>query len=446
MYLPIAFNLDPAAWSLISLNENLDPLDTFNVANSTTDSMSFYRHMSSPLGLFIFIRKIHQGNIFVHAKKIGQSGLSDSLYLNLDTVSRWGLTRVYNIDSNTVRAIISKWDTSFRWILSSVIVDLDSNLQIKDYHAIRQDYPGVSFVPNMIWSVSELNDTLWHVHTEHGLYLYNPVTKRTLLGKDLWGVVHSYQIVSKSEYLALGIVGRLTIPGQPGSKEEALGFYRIGFDGTIKDTVAFSAVSDSSRWSGSGFMIYSREDSQLPNVLAEDTNNIFLASHSRYTKFLVDTSYFLVVKTNSVGDELWRYSWKASYGVTNLTGIVSTSDGGCIVVGLHAYEFPASLKGRVILIKLGPDGTISNVEFNAPETVVSFYPNPVKERLHYSVLEAGNGPYLLEVHDMQGKPVLEAQLSDEENHIPVNLNKGFYLYQLKSEIGKVEQVGKLVVE
>ena len=181
------------------------------------------------------------------------------------------------------------------------------------------------------------------------------------------------------------------------------------------------------------------------NSIIYDTNSIFLASEGWYvpSNSNDERQYIYVVKTDILGNLNWEYKFGGIGSLTNLTGMCSTGDKGCVVTGTIKRN---STTSYALIIKLGPDGTITNVEFNAPETVISFYPNPIKDKLHYSVLPEANGPYTLEVLDMKGKPVMESLLSASESSIPVNLQKGFYLYQLKSEDGKVEQVGKLVVE
>ncbi|AEV33424.1 hypothetical protein Oweho_2454 [Owenweeksia hongkongensis DSM 17368] len=126
-----------------------------------------------------------------------------------------------------------------------------------------------------------------------------------------------------------------------------------------------------------------------------------------------------------------------------MRSVTPTPDGGCIMAGLHFYNFPQS---SIVLIKLGPDGTISNVEFDAPETVISFYPNPVKDRLYYDFLPEAKGPCTMEIMDMHGKLVLSQLLERNSSSMNINLKEDFYLYNLKTAKGKTEQVGKLVVE
>jgi hypothetical protein len=77
---------------------------------------------------------------------------------------------------------------------------------------------------------------------------------------------------------------------------------------------------------------------------------------------------------------------------------------------------------------------------------VAFYPNPVKNKLHFDYLPEANGQYTLQLMDMNGKPVFKSPLNAETGYIPVQLNTGFYIYQLTNEKGEVVQVGKLVAE
>ena len=445
IYCPIEKRAGSGSNRFLRLDYDLNIIDTL-ILDPSRDSLSYYLHMEINSKTYVLLREIQNGVPLYYARSLTKGKFTDSIFLPIDTIKRARPARVYDVDSNTLRMVVAKYDVNYQHVLSSVILDLDSNFNVKEYHAIEVQ-AGVSNWISLITSVSVINDTLWHVHSHGELYLYNPRSRETISGRKLYGTIQDYYRVNATQYLGFGTVGKSTVPGQSGNYTDALGFYRVNAAGNVVDKYSYSVVTDSSTYGTYGYINYAIDNAQSSNTVLYDTNSIFVAGQSVLLKQGPNDYFFVIFKINSKGQEIWRYKWEA--GADHLAvykGILPTADKGCIVLGVHLYEYPVSLKTQVILIKLGPDGTISNVEFNAPETVVSFYPNPVKDRLHYSMLEAGNGPYLLEVYDMQGKPVLEASLSDEENHIPVNLNKGFYLYQLKSEAGKVEQVGKLVVE
>ena len=447
LYVPIEDHILAGNCRLVRFEQDLTIIDTIDLAPTNMDSVHFYGYINQGNDILLYNGKDKSDGDLLYSQRVSNGKLVDSVYINLDTIKGRVVDRFYHVDSNSIIAPVIKVWPPGGFPDNSVIVEMDSNFVIRDYHTIDFNQPGVSNSYDLIESISILSDSLWHIHGKKGVwYSYNPIKHVTLGGKNLVGTIQSHYKITADEYLGFGTAAKLTIKGQPGSAEELLGFYRVNANGHVVDTAAFTFKTDSSLFPSMGRLDFVESNTTVPNAVVIDTNNIYLAADANFWDDNAGLQSFLyVVKTDSRGAHKWSYVWKSLEEYCFFRGIVSTSDGGCIVSGLYFNQIPFQY-ANLILIKLGPDGTISNVEFNAPETVVSFYPNPVKDRLHYSMLEAGNGPYLLEVHNMQGKPVLEAQLSDEENHIPVNLSKGFYLYQLKSEAGKVEQVGKLVVE
>ncbi|WP_417600485.1 T9SS type A sorting domain-containing protein [Owenweeksia hongkongensis] len=443
IYCPYEDYTGVKASRFLRLNYDLNVIDTLTYSLSEDSLYSYFKIMINTKEHILY-RKIQNGNDVYYARRLHNGRLSDSLFLPIDTILRGDPMRAYSVDANTTRMIIAIWDTNHRFIENSAIVDLDSNFTMKTYHTIDVQ-PGVSNRISLIFSVTPISDTLWHIHTSDALYLYNPQTKQTIFGKELYGEIQSYYKMDSTKYLGFGTVAQPTVPGQPGNYSRALGFYRINSNGDVVETAKFNTVVDSSTYPRLGYINYSEEDAQVPIAIVYDTNNIFLATQSDLSRQGPNEYYFIVVKTNSRGDEYWRYVWEGS-SITNMRTILPTPDGGCIMAGLHFYEFPLSLRSSIVLIKLGPDGTISNVEFDAPETVISFYPNPVKDRLYYDFLPEAKGPYSIEIRDMHGKLVLSQLLEQNSSSMNINLKEGFYLYNLKTAKGETEQVGKLVVE
>jgi hypothetical protein len=79
---------------------------------------------------------------------------------------------------------------------------------------------------------------------------------------------------------------------------------------------------------------------------AIDGSGYFVCGHT-YTPMLGQNSV-LVLKTNIMGDTLWRYQLVSAFG----TGVRATTDGGCIA---SAYR----MSGMATLIKLTPVGTLN---------------------------------------------------------------------------------------
>lgn len=372
----------------------------------------------------------------------------DSSSFGIDSLQRSYPVRTWNIKSNTLRTLLYESEANSVFVKKSKIIDLDSNFNITDYHSFNFD--SIDRRSNVIVTAANfINDSVWHIFTQRpngALHHYNVDEKLVDSSQYLWGEIRKCYPVNSNEYLALGIVSwSPTVLGLPYTGMNALGFYRISHSGQLLDTAYFLNIDNNAP----GTLDFSNEDMNVPAVVIYDTNTIYLAAESSYRSHLSGSQqegYIFVIKTDSRGNEHWRYTWGGTYKLSFVRGLVSTPDSGCIVVGNYAYEYPQTLKTAMILIKLGPDGTISNVEFDAPENLVQFYPNPLRDELRYTYLPEASGPYKLEIINMSGQPVTEIQLNRSQKAIPLQLSSGFYLYHLKDGNGKVQQVGKLVVE
>lgn len=427
-------------------NDSLTLIDSINGnqtgrTNLKTAVAGLFKFNSSN---YVFARN-PQYDISIH--KISGNKLIDSTKLNFDTITRTFPYYPNEINPNRLRLIGYEYNSFQTNIIKSKVIDLDSNFNVIDYHAF--DFSQNNLFPTsqsqLLSGLYQIDNNTWHLHTNGALHIYNPQTNTIDTSRYLWGDSRVMYPVNNNEYLALGIVSFIPpLPGFPYLGMNALGFYRMRNDGTPIDTSYFLNIDNSA----TNRTDVSHEKMSLPTVVVNDTNNIYLASSTSYQKSnnapLVNG--FFVVKTDSRGTEKWRYSWIDTNQLSTLSGLLPSSDNGCVLLGSFTYEFPTSPRTAALLIKLGPDGTISNVKLDAPETVINFYPNPVKDKLYYNYLPEANGNYTLEIIDMQGKPVQDVVLENAKGFIPVSLQSGFYLYHLKSDNGKVEQVGRLVVE
>ncbi|WP_417612732.1 T9SS type A sorting domain-containing protein [Owenweeksia hongkongensis] len=427
-------------------NQALDLVDSIdgNQSGRTSLGVSLAGFFHFRKRNYIFARDV-QYNISIH--RISGNTLTDSVKLNFDTIVRTLPYFPQEITPNRLRLICYEYAPAGIPIVKSKIIDLDSNFNVIDYHAF--DFSQNSLFPTaqsqLITDLYVVNNQTWHIHTSGALHVYNPQTHSIDTSRYLWGASRHFYPINANEYLAMGIVSfRQPIAGLPHLGMNALGFYRMNNNGVPLDTSYFLNVDNSSV----NPTDVSDETMDPPAIIVYDTNNIYLASHTFYQISSNDplVEGLFVVKTDSRGNEQWRYSWICIDKIAALSELLPTPDKGCILMGYYSYEFPNSSKAAAILIKLGPDGTISNVELDAPETMVSFYPNPIKDKLHYNFLPEAKGTYTLEIIDMQGRPVLEKRLDSEKGYLPVNLHTGFYLYNLIDEEGKVHQVGKLIAE
>lgn len=431
-------------YQILLFDDNLQLIDTVIYSNYRRKNPIVSRVITFRGKPYALFGNTMQTNRRMNLQLLDQNTLTDSFYISVDTLQYFSIYHAYEAYSNTLRLFVNSYDASYSSIKGSYIYDLDSTFKAKMVYPINLNYSPTS--SKTIVSVTEVNDTLWHVHTIDNLYGYNPQSKSLLFSKYLKGQIYKYLNLNDSTYLGFGISTVLGTPPLRSTSQSALGYYKIDKYGNAIDTTSFNAYSQLINMSN--YIDYSDERGGGESALIYDTNNIILASSSTY--FLPGEPQqqdgFLVLRADVNGKEYWRFEISSSMTLTYISSILKTNDNGCILIGSYS-PIPNNIFHRNgIIIKLGPDGTISNVELDAPETVISFYPNPVKDKLYYNYLPEANGKCTLEIIDMQGKPVQDVVLENEKGYIPVSLQSGFYLYHLKSENGKVEQVGRLVVE
>lgn len=425
---------------IVWFDKNINILDTISgndIGLPTANFSAPFKYANSQYYIYSDLANSTARKYSFH--KIENGIFTDSIGLDLDTIIDGAPHTATEMDNGELRIIINS-------IVNGRTIGmlyLDSNFNGVRFHRLDFDT-----TPRRILEVNEINDSIWHLFSD-GVEVYNPKQKQILFKQKFFGIIRRTYDLPGNEYMALGTVATRPYDSSSvfQSNQTALGFYIIDYNGRIQDTIKFSAYTDTMQGPQNLSFHYSTENggTYYSNSVVYDTSNILLASQGSFSLSFVspDREYFFVVKTDVSGNLKWKYIFGGIDALVALTGMSPTDDKGCIITGSIRR---ASGVRYGIIIKLGPDGTISNVELDAPETVINFYPNPVKDKLYYNYLPEASGNYTLEIIDMQGKPVQDVVLENAKGFIPVSLQSGFYLYHLKSDNGKVEQVGRLVVE
>ncbi len=440
-------NSNTGEYLLLRFDNNLNLIDTLFGEDAGRSNVRF----TNPITFNKSLYYLCVGNDSAAARdfsyhKISNGVFRDSIGFNLDTLPYYSNPYIAReIDNNTLQLLVNVTPPAVPSRTYSRIYHLDSNFQVKSYHNPNFDSLTNTFARTIL-AVHQLNDSTWHLYLSGALVVYNPSKRKISEHKKiLFEGFDTYPLPNK-KHLALGVTSYpIKPPLGPSNSPSSLGFYIVDSNASIIDTIQFNAFKDTvpALWINN----YSSERvaSADVNSIIYDTNNIFLACDGSYTEFNGTTfrQYFYVVKTGLSHSSKWQFIWGGENNIVNFTGITPTMDKGCVISG--SIRRPNQVRHGV-LIKLGPDGKISNVEVDAPENLVAFYPNPIKEKLHFDYLPQAKGQYTLEVMDMNGKPVLETSLDEQKGFIPVQLKTGFYIYQLKDEAGKVMQVGKLMAE
>tara|TARA_R110000850_G_scaffold69109_2_gene153667 strand:- start:409 stop:1875 length:1467 start_codon:yes stop_codon:yes gene_type:complete len=433
----------------------------FSQLNFYDDSLRLMRSVPAPVNgpdtalmeiVFEFNNELYvQSQTYTHGKWVNfyykySNGTLQYVSPNpLDTLSNTIIVHYEEVNSNTLRLqAVKKSSYNYPYSNLSLIIELDSNLQLKHYQKFYFDTI-LGFIEPTILHYRQVNDSIAHLFLPDAIVHYNLKQQQANTAFYLRGkIVESYTLNS-NEYLALGE----TVRPEPGLDSttrypiygsEAMGFYRMTSSGFPLDSIFIFHKTDSSF----GAFITSVVNTSLTGVQVIDSNNMYLTAEVDFQPLFGGSEYGLwVIKIDRQYNEIWRFELLSKKRVYKVLSADATPDGGLVLFGYYFYSGQQTVALR---LKLGPNGTLTDVEVQAPEDFVQFYPNPVKDVLRYNYLPPAKGNYTLEVHNMSGQKVGSYKIETDNSSISVNLKSDFYLYDLLDDNGKTVQVGKIVVE
>ena len=177
---------------------------------------------------------------------------------------------------------------------------------------------------------------------------------------------------------------------------------------------------------------------QLPNRSIDITNpnitgnrEIYHCCYSERVTYLDESPNTLTVtKFTEDFDILWRKSYSLYNTYLKATHLMTTSDGGCLIIG----EVMDDGNHEWFALKLTPDGTTGTSEITVTDDVF-FYPNPVKDILYIHYPEETH-PQAIALYDMQGHLVL-SQNNSLGSLSMTGLASGQYVLKVTLADGKV---------
>lgn len=161
-----------------------------------------------------------------------------------------------------------------------------------------------------------------------------------------------------------------------------------------------------------------------------------------------DTTLFILTKADLMGNEIWTRYYSNN---TNLfmRKVLATSDGGALMVG-WSYDpaGPDGFEKDVWIVKVDSNGNYlptSIKEQQISKSDFNFYPNPLKNELHFRQINALRN-YQFELFDVSGRKVAEEELINSDETINTShLKFGTYIYHLIDQNGNYA-TGKLIKE
>lgn len=227
-----------------------------------------------------------------------------------------------------------------------------------------------------------------------------------------------------------------------------------GFErATFKRTLFFSEMTLSGR--NNRFKMLGIEDTseQIAIKHSLDTTkngDIYIGSTFNYPvncqnyPYCSDTSYFLLQKMDKRLNTLWKKRYGKN-GLFIMYGLISTSDGGCLMYG-YRYLHTVEQKLEAYIIKVDGNGLVtSETTIPIAKSSINAYPNPSTGQLNFkketpSVFER----FDVLVFDISGKLVYQKKETDLLETLDLtHLAEGNYMYQIQQQ-GIVKAVGKWV--
>jgi len=163
-----------------------------------------------------------------------------------------------------------------------------------------------------------------------------------------------------------------------------------------------------------------------------DYNNIFQSSNN---------SAFFLIKYDSELNKLWQKNYGIDSNYYYMTGLIATSDGGCL---MHGHRYTEDERWEAIAIKVNENGTMTNTTILEKESkIVEVYPNPFVDVLQ--IKSEFNCKAIMDISDVNGRILLSLTIDDLSSyHTNLSfLQSGTYFYVLRSD-EKILQRGKLI--
>ena len=153
-----------------------------------------------------------------------------------------------------------------------------------------------------------------------------------------------------------------------------------------------------------------------------------------------NNSAFLLVKYDSDLNLLWQ----KYYGLENhyymMSGLIATSDGGCLMYG---YRFTEDERWEAVAIKVNENGIMTNTNVLMKEEDIQIYPNPFQDFINLN--NETQEDKLIKILDKSGRLLLNRRLQNGQQQIGLShLSNGIYFYSIENGDGIVIQNGKLI--
>lgn len=169
-------------------------------------------------------------------------------------------------------------------------------------------------------------------------------------------------------------------------------------------------------------------------VDCHSADSIFIGGISNYISglFVNNDSWLAVYNINQTDGIYWNY-YLGGNGLYSLSGILATSDGGCLMTGTYwDWRNNPNQERDAVIVKVNAEGLLVNADDGRVPMLSRFlvYPNPGSEKLY---LECGLSDGIFEMFDNYGQIVVSKRFLS--GYLVLNtteLANGLYYYRIIS--------------
>ena len=190
--------------------------------------------------------------------------------------------------------------------------------------------------------------------------------------------------------------------------------------------------------------LYVRVYPAFSNSLAKNTGFVFAGGTKNFEINENWESKFILGKYDISLNKVWEKEFGEDSVYYFMSGLIATSDGGCLMYG-RRRQYLNDYPREAYILKVDKDGLITGeVSIPLPEPLL-VYPNPAQDYIQCKLPDGY--PYAqLYVMDISGRVVLTKPISDRERIDVSFLPAGMYLFQVFDPVGKSLGAGKLIKE
>lgn len=180
------------------------------------------------------------------------------------------------------------------------------------------------------------------------------------------------------------------------------------------------------------------------DVVADGTSLMVNKEYEEEVLFTEPGFYkFKIKNSNCFGLHWWPYDQSSSYNAGYLR--ITKTNGTNLIMNNYKYTGTAHDDWGCSYTQYFSTDAILGVE-NQETSKLMVYPNPAKDIVNVEINGNLTAPYQVNLVDIQGRSVYEAEMHDDQMQIPVRqLNRGLYMLVFKDANSK-KYVEKIIVE